>query len=208
MGANPVREVPVEALNWNSIDCDEYKYGLLNSIQLAQDSAKELNERYRERMKTWYDKRNRVEPEKLPRVRERAYVKLPKEEASSRYPMFCNDWHRPYRKLEVSENSALVTHVKENEDPIRAQFDLIVRVQAQIDDTPLQSKTKRCKRRKRGQYKETEHQCCTSTCDATTLADNHALSLFFTCPRTRFGEGSIEEQSSCIMHVGLICAYL
>ena len=84
----PSNESPADRLNWNFIDYDDYKYELLNSIQLARESVKELNEEYKARMKSHYDAKFHVKAEKLPRVGDRVYVKAPREKATSKYPKF------------------------------------------------------------------------------------------------------------------------
>ncbi|VDO96314.1 unnamed protein product [Heligmosomoides polygyrus] len=65
--------------------------------ELAQSCARDFNERYREKMKEAYDKRNNVDPKRLPKVGDRVLLKLPKEKAARQYPKLAEPWGGPYR---------------------------------------------------------------------------------------------------------------
>ncbi|KHJ97017.1 zinc knuckle [Oesophagostomum dentatum] len=181
-------EIPTDRLNLNFIDYDDYKHELLNSIQLAWESAKELNEEYRARKKDRYDTRCRVRPEKLPQVGDRVYVKAPYEKAASKYPKFCHEREGPFRVIESSENSAFFTNLLKNEEPIRIQHGQLIVLPPEIDDTPVRTKTKRTARVKKKcvQDRNVNAVCFRSGDDE----DSAALSLFFTCP----GQGRVNEQ--------------
>lgn len=73
--------VPEQELTWKHLDYYDYKYELLNSLNLAHESARELNNDYRERMKNKYHEKYNVHSKLFPRVDDRVYVKLPREKA-------------------------------------------------------------------------------------------------------------------------------
>ena len=122
----PSKFIPQDELTFNHIDADEYKYELLAGIKLAQDCSRDINEKYKQRMKEAYDKRNRVDLEKLPRTGDRVFLKLPREKANKQYPKLCEPWGGPYRVVETSDNSALITHINEKEEPLRVPLDTLI----------------------------------------------------------------------------------
>ncbi|VDP57942.1 unnamed protein product [Heligmosomoides polygyrus] len=75
----PSKKIPRQELSWRHIEFDYYKFELLNCIEHAQRCAKEINEEYGEDMKEKYDRSNKVEARKLPKVGDRAYMELPRE---------------------------------------------------------------------------------------------------------------------------------
>ncbi|EYC28685.1 hypothetical protein Y032_0007g3355 [Ancylostoma ceylanicum] len=194
----PSNEIPSESLSWNHVDFDDYKYELLTSIQHLRDCSRGMSEEYRNSMKQRYDARNKVEPSKLPRVGDRVYVRLPGEKNKSKHPKLVDCWSGPFRVIEVSENSALLSNIAKNEDPIRIQHDMVMKVPHELDDTPIETKTKRVKRGRKANKLKTPltSACCRATTSRDPAAsDNSALGLFFTCPGSgrRLGTDDPEE---------------
>lgn len=73
----------------------------------------------------------------------RVYVMVPIEKRNSKHPKLTVGWTGPYRVIEASANSALVTENGANKEPLRVQFDRLVKAPSTIDDTPVQSRCKR-----------------------------------------------------------------
>ncbi|RCN24317.1 integrase core domain protein [Ancylostoma caninum] len=107
-----------------AVDMDSYVQELTIATQIAREYAQEVNKKMRDRMKATYDhdKRVCVDP---PKVGERVYMKIPSEKQSSRNPKLVNPWEGPYRVIETSNNSALVTLINQNKEPVRVPFDLL-----------------------------------------------------------------------------------
>ncbi|EYC35032.1 hypothetical protein Y032_1180g3735 [Ancylostoma ceylanicum] len=176
----PSNEIPSEHLSWNHIDFDDYKYELMAGINHINECAKELNEHYKENMKKNYDNRFKVDPTKMPRIGDRVYVKLPREKSTSKHPKLVDSWSGPFRVLEASDNSALLASIGKNEDPIRVQHDMLIKIPQEIDNTPIETKTRRVKRGKKSNVVSYANQLhCRAT---TTDFDNSALSPFYVCP--------------------------
>ncbi|KAL6738325.1 hypothetical protein Aduo_011885 [Ancylostoma duodenale] len=194
----PSNEIPSEQLSWNHIDFDDYKYELMAGINHISECAKELNENYKENMKQKYDARNKVDSNKLPKVGDRVYVKLPREKSSSKYPKLVDCWSGPFRVLEVSENSALLANIGKDGDPIRVQHDILIKLPDEIDNSPIETKTKRVKRGRKP--KATVPVNDTLFCRATTAnIDNSALSLFFVCPGAGKGGPDDPDDYNCTL---------
>ncbi|XGW16017.1 hypothetical protein V3C99_001455, partial [Haemonchus contortus] len=66
---------------------------------------------------------------------DRVYVKIPSEKGKVSHPKLTTDWSGPYRVIESSANSALVTLIGQNKEPVRVQWDHLIKIP--IDDTPL-----------------------------------------------------------------------
>ncbi|KAK6056865.1 hypothetical protein COOONC_05627 [Cooperia oncophora] len=77
---------------------------------------------------------------------DRVYMKIPAEKGKASHPKLTYDWTGPYRVLEASRNSALITLIGDNEEPLRIPFDHLVKVPPEIDDTPVKGLTKRGRR--------------------------------------------------------------
>lgn len=60
--------------------------------------------------------------QKLPKLRARVLLQLPREKASKRCPEFIDPCGVPCWIIEVSDNSALISNINEKE-PLRVQFD-------------------------------------------------------------------------------------
>lgn len=78
-----------------------------------------------------------------PKVGDRVHMKVPSEKQSSRNPKLANSWEGPYRVIESSDNSALLTFTQDNREPVSEPFDLLVKLTPQISDGPLRT-TKTC----------------------------------------------------------------
>ncbi|VDO83545.1 unnamed protein product [Heligmosomoides polygyrus] len=53
-----------------------------------------------------------------PKVGDRVHMKVPSEKQSSRNPKLANSWEGPYRVIESSDNSALLTFTQDNREPV------------------------------------------------------------------------------------------
>ncbi|EYC42134.1 hypothetical protein Y032_0541g3182 [Ancylostoma ceylanicum] len=144
----PSAVIPNGGVSWYSMDksLDDYKSQLLQAIAETHDRVKEYNERVRESMKRAYDERNKVDFRKHPKVGDRVYLLSPNEKAMNVHPKLVCEWSGPYRVLETSQNSALITRMGENSEPVRVQFDVLRVVPACISDEPIDTKTTRGKR--------------------------------------------------------------
>ncbi|EYC40353.1 hypothetical protein Y032_0618g710 [Ancylostoma ceylanicum] len=187
----PSKEIPAENLSWNHIDFNDYKYELLACIQHVHDCVKELNQEYCKRMKRSYDSRNKTSPDKLPKVGDRVYLELPREKASTKFPKLVNNWSGPFRVLEVSDSSALITPISSNEEPIRVQHDALIILPMELDDEPVQVRTKRVARKRKHVakvYTQNDHSRAIQTADGRVI-DNSALSIFYSCSGRHVEEG-------------------
>ncbi|EYC37336.1 hypothetical protein Y032_0802g2426 [Ancylostoma ceylanicum] len=183
----PSDVIPADQLALHHMDLDDYKHELLAAIKLGQECAKEINEKYTQKMKETYDRRNKVDESRLPRVGDRVYVKLPREKTSRQYPKLCDPWGGPYRVIETSNNSALLASINENIDPIRVQHDMLIVLPPEIDDTPVQTKTRRKSRQKLVKIARVNRICFRSRPGSD--GDTSSLSIFFKCPNQRRVEG-------------------
>ncbi|VDO26642.1 unnamed protein product, partial [Heligmosomoides polygyrus] len=145
------------------MDLNDYKHELLAAIHLGQECSKEINNAYTAKMKAAYDKINKTDVSRLPKVGDRVYVRLPREKANKQYPKLCEPWGGSYRVIETSDNSALLANINENVDPIRVQHDMLIILPQGIDSAPLKTSTKR-----------------RATTDGD--GDTSPLSMFYTCP--------------------------
>lgn len=91
----PSNVIPNDKLSFNHVATDDYKHELLAGIRLAQDCARELSEGYKHKMKKIYDARHKVNPQKLPKIGDRVFLKLPTEKASRKFPKFVNRGQDP-----------------------------------------------------------------------------------------------------------------
>ncbi|EYC39508.1 hypothetical protein Y032_0653g1175 [Ancylostoma ceylanicum] len=179
----PSKVVPRDKLSFNCIDFDDYKHELLASIELIQTCVKELNAEYRSKMKEKYDKKNNVDRKKYPVVGDRVFIKLPREKTNAKYPKLCYEWSGPFRVLEVSGNSALLTRLNSSDEPIRIQHDMIIKVPVEIADNPIDTKTKRKARKRVCHISKVNHNTNVVHCRSNMAAvDNSGLSLFHACP--------------------------
>ncbi|CAJ0591574.1 unnamed protein product [Cylicocyclus nassatus] len=98
----------------------------------------------RERMKASYDREKGVEScPAPPKVGDRVYMRIPSEKQSSSHPKLANPWEGPYRVIEASENSALITLINQDKEPVRVPFDLLRKLPRGISDEPLLTRKSR-----------------------------------------------------------------
>ncbi|VDO30591.1 unnamed protein product, partial [Heligmosomoides polygyrus] len=64
-------------------------------------------------------------------------MKIPTEKQSFSNPKLANPWEGPYRVIEVSDNSALVTLINVDRDSVRVPFDSLKKLPPGITDEPL-----------------------------------------------------------------------
>uniref|UniRef100_A0A7I4YHH5 RNA-directed DNA polymerase n=1 Tax=Haemonchus contortus TaxID=6289 RepID=A0A7I4YHH5_HAECO len=144
----PSISIPSEHLSPYVVDYDNYKAELLCGLKLARECINENSNEYRDSMKLAYDKRYKTVKSTIFKTGDRVYMKLPSEKGKSRHPKLTTDWSGPFRVIEASTNSALITLIGENKEPLRVQFDHLLKVPREIDDTRLTGKTQRGRRKK------------------------------------------------------------
>ncbi|VDO92581.1 unnamed protein product [Heligmosomoides polygyrus] len=115
------------------IDVDDYKTQLIRGMRIIRDEVYAQAERYRAGMKAYYDKKQHVAETRAPEVGERVFMKLPRERGQAKHPKLACEWEGPYRVIEASENSALITRIGVNEEPVRVQFDLLLKLENDYD---------------------------------------------------------------------------
>uniref|UniRef100_A0A7I5E5B3 RNA-directed DNA polymerase n=1 Tax=Haemonchus contortus TaxID=6289 RepID=A0A7I5E5B3_HAECO len=125
---------------------DDYRSDLLQGIEEVHARVRDHNNRVRESMKRMYDEKNKVNANRHPKIGDRVYVQSPKEKGKSSHPKLVSEWAGPFRVIEVSENSALVTRIGENSEPMRIQFDMLKVVPECISDERIDTQTSRGKR--------------------------------------------------------------
>ena len=99
------------------VDLDSYINELTIGTKLAREYAQKVNEKMRSRMKRIYDQEKGVVEHSV-RVGNRVYMRIPREKQSSTNPKLVNPWQGPYRVLESTDNSAVVTLIHQNQEPI------------------------------------------------------------------------------------------
>ncbi|EYB94484.1 hypothetical protein Y032_0171g324 [Ancylostoma ceylanicum] len=171
-----------------AVDMDSYLQELTIGTQIAREYAQEVNSKMRDRMKTAYDREKRicVDP---PKVGDRVYMKIPGEKQSSRNPKLVNPWEGPYRVIETSENSALVTLINQNKEPVRVPFDVLRKLPQRMSDEPIRTKKSRGKRGR--PRKIPQNECIQSDsilCFRTLLAAEDPLNLRYRCSCGLFGQ--------------------
>lgn len=75
-------------------------------------------------------------------------MKLPCERARRKHPKLTMDWDGPYRVLQANDTSALITKIGAEEEPIKIQYDMLLRCPDEISDEVVSGKTKRKRVRK------------------------------------------------------------
>lgn len=143
------------------VDVDSYINELVVGLKLAHDFARANNQCARERMKRYYYSQKKVS-ERPFSLGERVYMRLPPEKATSKHPKLVNEWSRPFRIIDCSQNSALITPVNGSAEPVREQFDLLQRVPKSVDNEPVDTVRKRGKggRPKKREATQSKITCC------------------------------------------------
>ncbi|WKX98818.1 hypothetical protein Q1695_014030 [Nippostrongylus brasiliensis] len=121
----PSKVIPQSEITRHHVDLDDYKSELMRGLQLIRDQVREHADGYREKMRTHFDSHNAVESKRLPKVGSRVFMKLPAERRRSRHPKLAQEWDGPFRVLEVSGTSALITRIDADEEPLRVQMELL-----------------------------------------------------------------------------------
>ncbi|VDP39960.1 unnamed protein product [Heligmosomoides polygyrus] len=91
---------------------------------------------YRAKMKEAYDRLKAVDVLSLPTMAERVFMKLPRERTSGRHPKLTFDFEGPYRVVEAGDTSALITKIGSKDEPVKVQYDLLLKCPNEIPDEP------------------------------------------------------------------------
>ncbi|EYC20630.1 hypothetical protein Y032_0021g326 [Ancylostoma ceylanicum] len=122
---------------------DDYRTELMNGMKITQELIREKNDECRSKMKEQYDRRHKVKTEKLLKIGEKVFMRMPAEKSKCKHPKLAYDWSAPYRVIETSENSALISEIGSEEEPLRVQMDLLRKIPEYIDNKPIKTKTRR-----------------------------------------------------------------
>lgn len=144
----PSEVIPESAVSAYQLDWDDYKTELLRGMQLIREKVNEFAEKYRNRMKNYFDGKHGVAERRLPKVGTRVFMRLPCEKRRTRYPKLAIEWDGPFRVIEISNNSALITRIGTEEEPLRIQMDLLRVCPEEIGDDPVRGRTGRRQRRR------------------------------------------------------------
>lgn len=142
----PWESVPDREIGKYMVDIESYAQEMALGTKIARKYAREVNARMRERMKDCYDRRIRVCDNPV-KVGDRVYMEIPTEKQSSTHPKLTNPWEGPYRVVDISD-SALVTLIHKDREPVRVPFDMLRKLPKGIPDEPLLTKKSRRKRRR------------------------------------------------------------
>ncbi|EYC34973.1 hypothetical protein Y032_1220g3764 [Ancylostoma ceylanicum] len=185
----PSAVVPNGGISWYMMDegLEDYKAQLLQGIAETHERVREYNDRVREKMKRTYDKRNKTDVEKHAKVGDRVYLLSPNEKAMSSHPKLACEWAGPFRVLETSQNSALITRIGENSEPVRVQFDMLRIVPPCIPDDRVDTVTTRGKRGRKPKVKVNKIMIsCSRGATIRTKADKGHL--LYVCKDDCFNE--------------------
>uniref|UniRef100_A0A7I4YKX2 RNA-directed DNA polymerase n=1 Tax=Haemonchus contortus TaxID=6289 RepID=A0A7I4YKX2_HAECO len=168
----PSDVIPNAGVSRYSIDKSwgDYKAEILQAVAETHERIKEYNGHVREQMKNSYNSRKKVEGKVFPKLGDRVYVFSPGEKARQTHPKLVNEWAGPFRVIEVSENSALVTRIGENSEPVRIQFDMLRIVPKGVSDERVD--TAHVRGRKGRKPKAKVCKICTSDFRGAVLASS------------------------------------
>ncbi|XGW03175.1 hypothetical protein V3C99_014849 [Haemonchus contortus] len=176
----PWNTIPNQEPSKYVVDLESYTQEVTAATNIAREYAREESNKMRRKMKIAYD-RNKRACTRLPKVGDRVYMKVSREKQLSQNPKLVNPWEGPYRVLETSENSALITWIEGGRDPVRVPFDTLVKLPAGVSNEPLRTATTR---RKRGRPRKETHLADGSekvTCFRTLITMDHPLNLRRKC---------------------------
>ncbi|EYB97728.1 hypothetical protein Y032_0138g2082 [Ancylostoma ceylanicum] len=205
----PSAIAPTNGISWYKMHetLDHYKTEILQAITETQERVRDYNERVRESMKKVYDERNKVHKLRNPKVGDRVYVRSPAEKSKSTHPKFVCEWAGPFRVLQTSPNSALVTRIGENAEPQRIQLDMLRVVPNYISDERVDTVTQRGRRGRKPKEKtcvlltscfrgitlespeqvgHVEYQCADECFHGVTLGDIEGINFIGACAKTPF----------------------
>ncbi|XGW15120.1 hypothetical protein V3C99_000979, partial [Haemonchus contortus] len=168
----PSNFIPVQDTSKYTIDTNigEVKTAIMQGIQEIHERVKEKNDRVRAYMKNVYDNEHNVDRAKHPTVGQRVYVECPAEKYKKAHPKLANEWSGPFRVITVSENSALVTRIGENKDPIQIPIDQLRVVPSCFSNERIDKEASRGKRGRRKIKQVQVQRITTSYCRGALLA--------------------------------------
>lgn len=136
------------------IDLDSYKEGLIDCVRTAWEEAREHATKERERAKRYYDTHRAEEltGNREFHVGDRVYMFEPRAKNGKTNPKLESEYSGPYRVIQVFDTSALITIIGANKEPLKIQFDMLLKVPIQFDNEPVGE----CKRKK--QPKKPRHR--------------------------------------------------
>ncbi|XGW34305.1 hypothetical protein V3C99_018279, partial [Haemonchus contortus] len=168
---------------------DSYVQELVVGTQIARKYAVEINYRMRKRMKMYYDREKKAHEAPL-KIGDRVYVRIPSERLSLN-PKLTNLWEGPYRVIDTSENSALITLIGQNKEPMRVPFDTLRKLPASVSDDPIITRKTRGKRGRPRKKVPSSNQsiiCNSIFISRTLLGIDHPLNLRRQCQCGLFGQ--------------------
>lgn len=184
----PWASVPEVGVSEYMADMESYVQELAVGTEVARNYALEVNEKMRQRMKSLYDKRNKVAESPL-KPGDRVYMRVPSERQPLN-PKLTNQWEGPYRVIEVSGNSALITLIGQNKDPLRIPFDKLRKLPMGMTNDPIRTVRSRGKRGRprKNEARQEQVQCNRVTVFRIILGVDDPLHLRYRCDCALFGQ--------------------
>ncbi|EYC18252.1 hypothetical protein Y032_0028g1760 [Ancylostoma ceylanicum] len=181
----PSSVIPNAKISWYSMDktMGDYKTAIMQGILETHERIREHNDRIRQRMKNMYDKEHKVDISKHPVIGDRVYVKNPAEKSKTAHPKLTNEWCGTFRVIQVSENSATVTRIGENSEPMQIPFDQLRTLPKTFPDERIDTMTSRGKRGRKKAKEDVKVQKLTSSFSrgAVITSETQPGHLLFQC---------------------------